>query len=152
MGYADFLKRKSNRTSQATTTSVQEMGQVKLPSPPSNAFGHSSGTSTTSVSRPQSSSLSSNQARASRRQTLDVVKHQVMINYLYQQQGNNGWRSSNEGQSQGIFLRLSKDNYLTHPLQLAQSALAEALKNLNVQVSIVIPLELPTIDALNRPQ
>jgi hypothetical protein len=81
-----------------------------------------------------------------------VVKHQVMINYLYQQQGNNGWRSSNEGQSQGIFLRLSKDNYLTHPLQLAQSALAEALKNLNVQVSIVIPLELPTIDALNRPQ
>ena len=63
-----------------------------------------------------------------------------MINYLYQQQGNNGWRSSNESQPQGIILRLSKDNYLSHPLQFAESTLVEALKNLNVQVSIDISI------------
>jgi len=101
-------------------------------------------------SRPQSSGspsrLSINQAHASRRQTLDVVKHHVMVNYLYQQQGNNGWRSGDESQSQGILLRLSKDSYLTHPPQLAQSALVEALKNLNVQVSIMIPPPRPYYD------
>ena len=156
MGYGDWLKKKSDKTPQTTTTSSQEMGQVAPPNLPSNPFGDSNKTSMSSLSRPQSSgspsSLSINQAHASRRQTLDVVKHQVMVNYLYQQQGNNGWRSSNESQSQGILLRLSKDNYLTHPPQLAQSALAEALKNLNVQVSSFILLGLPPTDTSNRLQ
>jgi hypothetical protein len=145
MGYGDWLKKKAN--ARLSTTSAQELGQV---TPPSNPFRDSSQTSRSLSSRPQSrgspSSLSFNQAQASRRQTLDVVKHQVMVNYLYQQQGNNGWRSNDESLSQGILLRLSKDNYLTHPPQLAESALAQALKNLNVQVSIVIPISLPTID------
>jgi hypothetical protein len=156
MGYGDFLRKKSDKAQQATTTSAQEMAQVKPPDLPSNPFGDSNKTSISSVSRPQSSgspsSLSINQARASRRQTLDVVKHQVMVNYLYQQQGNNGWRSSSDNESQGILLRLSKDNYLSHPPQLAQSALAEALKNLNVQVSLAILLDLPSIDIFKRPR
>jgi hypothetical protein len=82
------------------------------------------------------SNLSINQGRHAR----DAVKHQVMINYLYQQQGNNGWRSSNESQPQGIILRLSKDNYLSYPPQFAESTLVEALQNLNVQVSIDISI------------
>jgi hypothetical protein len=142
MGYGDWLKKKKKADKAPTTTSVQEMGQVKPPDLPSNPFGDSNRTSMSIPSRPQSSrspsSLSINQAHVSRRQTLDIVKHQVMVNYLYQQQGNNGWRSSDESQFQGILLRLSKDNYMTHPPQLAQSALAEALKNLNVQVRIMI--------------
>jgi hypothetical protein len=148
MGYL-----KSNRTPQATTMFGQEMGQVTLPNPPPNPFADSNKTSMPSFSRPRSpasvSNLSINQAR----HTHDAVKHQVMINYLYQQQSNNGWRSSNENQPQGIILRLSKDNYLSHPLQFAESTLAEALMNLNAQVSIdiSIPLKIPSIDAVNRP-
>lgn len=142
MGYGDWLKKKKAEAS-LSATPAQEMTQV---TPPSNPFRDSNQTSRSLHSRPESSrspsSLSINQAHPSRRQTLDVVKHQVMVNYLYQQQGNNGWRSNDEGLSQGILLRLSKDNYLTHPPQLAESALAQALKNLNVQVSIVLPIPL----------
>jgi hypothetical protein len=103
---------------------------------PPNPFADSNQISMSPLSRSQSrgslSSLSIHQARHAR----DAVKHQVMINYLYQQQGNNGWRSSNEYQPQGIVLRLSKDNYLSHPPQFAESALVDALRHLNVQVSI----------------
>ena len=136
MGYGDWLKKKGDKT--PTSAPGQEMAQVTAPDRPSNPFSDSNKTSMSS--RPQSSGTQSfNQARASRRQTLDGVKHQVMVNYLYQQQDNNGWRSNDESLSQGILLRLSKDNYLTHPPELAQSALADALRNLNVQVSSVIP-------------
>jgi hypothetical protein len=156
MGYGDWLKKKSGSAPQGNTSSIQEMEQVTSPNLPSNPFGDSNKTSMSSLSRPQSSgspsSLSINQAHASRRQTLDMVKHQVMINYLYQQQGNNGWRSSNESQSQGILLRLSKDNYVTHPPQMAQSAVVEALKTLNVQVSINVLFKLLTINTLSRPR
>ena len=154
MGYGDWLKKKGDK--RPSTASGQEMSQVATPNPPSNPFGDSNKTSMSSFSRPQSSgspsSLSINQQYASRRQTLDGVKHQVMVNYLYQQQGNNGWRSNDESLSQGIMLRLSKDNYLTHPPQLVQSNLAGALKNLNVQVSNVIPLYFPQINISNRPR
>jgi hypothetical protein len=142
MGYGDWLKEKAD--ARFNTTSAQEMGQV---TPPSNPFRDSNQTSRSLPSHSPSSrspsTLSINQAPTSRRQTLDVVKHQVMVNYLYQQQGNNGWRSNDESLSQGILLRLSKDSYLTHPPQLAESALAQALKNLNVQVSAVIPISPP---------
>jgi hypothetical protein len=154
MGSGGAGKKKSNKTPQATTTSGQEMGQVTLPNPPPHPFRPSNKTSMSSFSRPQSrgslSSLNINQAR----HTHDAVKHQVMVTYLYQQQGHNGWRSSDESQPQGIILRLSKDNYLSHPPQFAESTLVEALKNLNVQVSsdISIPLKIPNIDAVNRQQ
>ena len=98
-----------------------------------------------SYSRPQSrgslSSVNTNHAR----QTHDVVKHQVMVTYLYQQQGQNGWRSGDESLPQGIILRLSKDDYLSYPPQFAESTLVEGLKNLNVQVSIdiSIPPKIP---------
>lgn len=141
---------------ESSTASGQEMSQVATPNPPSNPFEDSIKTSISSLSRPQSSgspsSLIINQQCASRRQTLDVVKHQVMANYLYQQQGNNGWRSNDESLSQGIMLRLSKENYLTHPPQLGQSNLAVTLRNLNVQVSNVIALRFPQINISNRPR
>ena len=140
--------KKKKGDKEPSTASSQEMSQVATPNPPSNPFGDSNKTSMSSLSRPQSSSSPS--IYASRRQTLDGVKHQVMVNYLYQQQGNNGWRSNDESLSQGIMLRFSKDNYLTHPPQLVQSNLAAALKNLNVQVSNVIPLRFPPINISNR--
>jgi len=65
---------------------------------------------------------------------LDMVKHQVMANYLYQQQGNNGWRSDGETQPEGVVLRVARDRYITHPPQLAESNLLTAFKILNVQV------------------
>lgn len=69
---------------------------------------------------------------------MEVVKNKVMINYLYQQQGINGWRSSTETRSEGVFLRLTRDDYLCHPTSLVYSPLLTALKTLNVQAAMTV--------------
>ncbi|RMZ77621.1 hypothetical protein DV738_g4300, partial [Chaetothyriales sp. CBS 135597] len=71
-------------------------------------------------------------------QALDVVKNQVMINYLYQQQGNNGWRSSQPGLDEGVLLKVTRDRYLTFPPELADTRLAAVLEELNVQSAMTI--------------
>lgn len=65
----------------------------------------------------------------------DVVKHEVMLHYLYQQQANSGWRADREGQSQGVVLRIGRSHYVTCPPQLNETPLLDALKTLNIQVS-----------------
>jgi hypothetical protein len=69
---------------------------------------------------------------------LDAVKNQVMVNYLYQQQGNNGWRSGQPGTEEGVLLRIARESYLAHPPELIDSALADALRDLNVQSAMTI--------------
>lgn len=69
---------------------------------------------------------------------MEVVKNKVMINYLYQQQGNNGWRSDTDNRLEGVVLRLSKDDYLCHPTSLVYSPLLVSLKCLNVQAAMTI--------------
>ena len=76
--------------------------------------------------------------RQTRSQALDVVKNQVMINYLYQQQGNNGWRLNQPGTTEGVLLRISRETYLAHPPELVDSDLAAALRDLNVQSAMTI--------------
>jgi len=67
---------------------------------------------------------------------LDLVKHEVMLNYLYQQQANSGWRRDRDSPTEGVVLRTGRDNYVTCPPELSESPLLESLRNLNVQVSI----------------
>ena len=69
--------------------------------------------------------------------SLDMVKHSVMVNYLYQQQANNGWRSG-DSPGEGVLLRLGRDNYVTCPTDLLESNIATALRMLNVQVRIFV--------------
>lgn len=66
---------------------------------------------------------------------LDIVKHEVMLNYLYQQQATSGWRTGKDNGNEGVVLRLARDNYLTYPPRLSETPLLESLKVLNVQVS-----------------
>ena len=75
---------------------------------------------------------------ASRRATLGLVKNQVMINYLYQQQGNNGWRSEKAGPQEGVMLRATREDFLSHPAEMVDTPLASALKALNVQAAMTI--------------
>ncbi|RMZ88564.1 hypothetical protein DV736_g4198, partial [Chaetothyriales sp. CBS 134916] len=76
--------------------------------------------------------------RQTRSQALDLVKNQVMINYLYQQQGNNGWRSSQPGIDEGVLLRVTRENYLAFPPELTDTNLAAVLRELNVQSAMTI--------------
>lgn len=73
-----------------------------------------------------------------RRATLGLVKNQVMINYLYQQQGNNGWRSEKAGPQEGVILKATREQFLSYPPEMVDTPLAQSLKDLNVQAAMTI--------------
>ena len=66
---------------------------------------------------------------------MDDIKHEVMVNYLYQQQCSHLWVSDGSGESEGVLLRKARNHYLACPSQLANSPFAIACAELNVQVS-----------------
>lgn len=89
----------------------------------------------TPQTRPQSSKDSTSNLSAQSSTCLNDVKHEVMVNYLYQQQCSHFWVHDKSGNLEGVLLRKSKHAYMAYPPQLATSALAEACKALNVQVN-----------------
>jgi hypothetical protein len=66
---------------------------------------------------------------------LDDIKHEVMVNYLYQQQCSHLWVSDGSGEIEGVLLRKSRNMYMACPPQLGNSPFAAACAALNVQVS-----------------
>jgi hypothetical protein len=76
---------------------------------------------------------------------IDDIKHEVMVNYLFQQQnammwGNPADRNSyfgapaSGGTEEGVLLRKSRGNYMACPPELARGEFARACTALNVQV------------------
>lgn len=85
-------------------------------------------------SRPQSISGRSVRSTGSS-MFLDDIKHEVMVNYLYQQQCSHLWVSDGSGEIEGVLLRKSRGQYMACPPQLGNSPFALACAALNVQVS-----------------
>ncbi|KAI9697389.1 MAG: hypothetical protein M1836_004667 [Candelina mexicana] len=69
---------------------------------------------------------------------LDDIKHEVMVNYLYQQQCSRLWVSDGSGELEGVLLRKGRNNYMACPPQLAQSPFAVACAALNCQVAMTV--------------
>ncbi|CZT13346.1 uncharacterized protein RAG0_16858 [Rhynchosporium agropyri] len=69
---------------------------------------------------------------------LDDIKHEVMVNYLYQQQCSHLWVSDGSGEIEGVLLRKSKNTYMACPPQLGNSAFASACAALNVQCAMTV--------------
>lgn len=67
---------------------------------------------------------------------LDDIKHEVMVNYLYQQQCSHLWVSDGSGEIEGVVLRKTRGQYMACPPQLGSSPFAAACAALNVQVCI----------------
>jgi hypothetical protein len=65
---------------------------------------------------------------------LDDIKHEVMVNYLYQQQCSHLWVSDGSGEIEGVLLRKSRGQYMACPPQLGSSPFTMACASLNVQV------------------
>ena len=84
-------------------------------------------------SRPQSLSARSGRSYGSSL-FLDDIKHEVMVNYLYQQQCANLWVSDGSGEVEGVLLRKSWGQYMACPPQLGTTSLAVACAALNLQV------------------
>lgn len=66
---------------------------------------------------------------------VDEIKHEVMVNYLFQQQCSHLWVNDVSGMYEGVLLRKSRNNYMACPPQLADSPFATACAALNVPVS-----------------
>ncbi len=84
-------------------------------------------------SRPQSVSGRSMRSTGSS-VFLDDIKHEVMVNYLYQQQCSHLWVSDGSGEIEGVLLRKARGQYMACPPQLGNSPFAMACAALNVQV------------------
>ncbi|KAH8684815.1 glycosyl transferase family group 2-domain-containing protein [Tricladium varicosporioides] len=69
---------------------------------------------------------------------LDDIKHEVMVNYLYQQQCSHLWVSDGSGEIEGVLLRKSRNTYMACPPQLGSSAFAAACAALNVQCAMTV--------------
>ena len=117
---------------QTSSTNSDEMDVSSSTTLPSNPF-YSVGTS---VDPSRSPSPSMNSQMQGRRDALQSVKNQVMINYLYQQQANSGWRTAAEKASEGVMLRVSRDRYVSNPVDLIDTPLAASLRELNVHVCV----------------
>lgn len=65
---------------------------------------------------------------------LDEIKHEVMVNYLYQQQCSHLWVADGSGEVEGVLLRKTRGQYMACPPQLGNSPFAVACAALNVQV------------------
>ncbi|KAI1109503.1 glycosyl transferase family group 2-domain-containing protein [Nemania sp. NC0429] len=101
-----------------TTTTSQNAFELQVPSP---NFGSSR------------NSLSGGSAMF-----VDDIKHEVMVNYLYQQQCSHLWVADGSGDVEGVLLRKSRGTYMACPPRLANSAFAMACATLNVQCAMTV--------------
>lgn len=103
------------------------------------ALQSSSGSTSATPSRSASPVL----RRTTKTRYLEDIRHEVMVNYLFQQQCSLLWLDhDNPSESEGIIMRKAKGTYLTCPPNLVDSALANACFELNLQVSPPTPSSL----------
>ncbi|KAI4127135.1 MAG: hypothetical protein LQ347_004731, partial [Umbilicaria vellea] len=89
-------------------------------------------------STPRFGSSRASLAPSTRSSFVDDIKHEVMVNYLYQQQCSHLWVSDGSGELEGVLLRKARNLYMACPPQLAQSAFAVACAALNCQVAMTV--------------
>ncbi|KAK3673206.1 hypothetical protein LTR78_007046 [Recurvomyces mirabilis] len=84
-------------------------------------------------------SLSQSVRSQSRPQSLmEDIKHEVMVNYLFQQGCARMWFGDSSGETEGILIRKTKASYLACPPDLIQSALASGVRALNLPCAMTV--------------
>lgn len=69
----------------------------------------------------------------------DDIKHEVMVNHIYQQQCSMLWIDHNSpANTEGVLLRRMKGHYLACPPQLMHSTFASACTQLNLQAAMTV--------------
>ncbi|THV51466.1 hypothetical protein BGAL_0110g00250 [Botrytis galanthina] len=88
---------------------------------------------------------------------LDDIRHQVILNYLWQKQRGLMWIMDNSGQHEGVMVRKDRTEYLCRPPALASSTFGRAMKIMNVSAAMTInstvvqPFLTRSPDALDVP-
>lgn len=126
MGLGSYFKAQKPTTNEKTPKlSTSPVSRDKELQPPTPRFNGSS-----------TNSLSGRSVGSSA--FLDDIKHEVMVNYIYQQQCARLWVSDGSGDIEGVLLRKSRNHYMACPSQLGHSAFAQACAALNVQVGLLV--------------
>jgi hypothetical protein len=135
MGIRTYLKSKRPLASPAPRAPAKMpekyhmADQSQLQRPVAGNFRHEGGLASSRSSLAPS-------VRSAQSSYLDDIKHEVMVNYLYQQQCSRLWVSDGCGEIEGVLLRKARNQYLACPPPLANSVFAMVCANLNVQVQI----------------
>ncbi|RDW92339.1 hypothetical protein BP5796_01733 [Coleophoma crateriformis] len=139
MGLGNFFKPKAEAAPPAPATTEKPVTPALPPQPTYDMelqppVFRAPGSSRNSLSARSVLSNRSTQSSA----FLDDIKHEVMVNYLYQQQCSHLWVSDGSGEIEGVLLRKSKNTYMACPPQLGTSAFASACAALNVQCAMTV--------------
>lgn len=130
------LPSRSEMTSPSLVEAQDDSSGPTTRSPPSSSRAMQS--TSDSISEPPSRSASPELKSGTKTRYLEVIRHEVMVNYLFQQQCSHLWLDhDNPSEFEGIIMRKAKGAYLTCPPSLVDSPLANACSELNLQVSSV---------------
>ncbi|KAK5169409.1 uncharacterized protein LTR77_005384 [Saxophila tyrrhenica] len=106
--------------------------------PPNGSFGQERGSGSNSpYSRPMSRQSMSSQ-KSQRSSMMDEIRHEVMVNYLFQQQCATMWIEDMTGAREGVILRKERAQYLACPPALLQSTFARGVMAHNLPSAMTI--------------
>jgi len=139
MGLKNYFKAGSKDDSKpapAATPSVADHAEKQLtapsllePTPSATPFGpYGYGSSRTSLAP----------SRKSSNAFMDDIRHEVMVNYLFQKQCASMWIGDGAGESEGVLVRKSKANYLACPPEVISSVFAQGCLALNLPCAMTI--------------
>lgn len=80
----------------------------------------------------------SSRSGAVRSTMMEDIRHEVMVNYLFQQQCSSMWMGSGSGEAEGVLVRKSRGRYLSCPPNLLQSSFAAGVVALNLPCAMTI--------------
>lgn len=69
---------------------------------------------------------------------MEDIRHEVMVNYLFQQQCSSMWMGNADGDFEGVLVRKSRARYLACPPNLLQSSFAAGVMALNLPCAMTI--------------
>ncbi|TKX22066.1 hypothetical protein C1H76_5699 [Elsinoe australis] len=110
---------------------------------PTTAPGTASATAPTSPHapyspRPASLAPSTRSRRTNRSTFLEDIKHEVMCNFIFQQQCVKMWIGEYAGESEGVLVRRAPGQYVASPPELAQSTFAQGAQTMNVHCAMTV--------------
>ncbi|EXJ79453.1 hypothetical protein A1O3_08955 [Capronia epimyces CBS 606.96] len=91
-----------------------------------------------SPTQSSAASISGRSTRSAQSSFIEEIKHEIMVNHLYQQQCSHLWVSDGCGQCEGVLVRKSRGHYLACPQELLDSHFAQVCAQLNVQVAMTV--------------
>ena len=121
----------SSLEDELTSTSIDEHPRDEL----AQLSNLRSSTSSPLTSEPPTRSTSPDSRRGTKSRYLEDIRHEVMVNYIFQQQCSHLWLDhENPSECEGVILRKTKGTYLSCPPALMRTRLAAACVELNLQV------------------